>query len=72
VTMHGPDDECASCYECPGCGGADGSDPKRAHLEFLATGAVLLVCDDCNGDGVLCPFYDPNMKSDSPNDEGAE
>jgi hypothetical protein len=58
LVAHGPDEECAACYECPGCGGADGSTPKRSYLRTMP-GVIHLICADCNGDGVLCPNYDP-------------
>jgi hypothetical protein len=54
--LHGPDEECSACHDCPGCGGADGSTPKRSYLRH-DRGAVLLVCADCNGDGVGCPNF---------------
>ena len=58
---HGPDAECAACYECPGCGGADGSTPKRAEIR-VSPGIARLICLDCEGAGVLCPNYDPEAR----------
>lgn len=59
---HGPDEECPACYECPGCSGASGSWPERSYLR-VEPGVTKLICSDCNGDGVLCPNYDPAMRA---------
>ena len=67
--MHGPDEDCDACYECPGCGGGDGSTPKRARIEERP-GIVMLVCDDCNGAGVLCPWYDPDLPAKEVSERG--